>query len=29
VRRGEEALDHGEYLAHDEVGRRLERFLQL
>ena len=29
VGRGEEALDHGEYLAHDEVGRRLERFLQL
>ena len=28
VRRGEEALDRGEYLTHEEVGRRLERFLQ-
>jgi predicted transcriptional regulator len=28
VRRGEEANERGEYLAHDEVGRRLERFLQ-
>jgi predicted transcriptional regulator len=28
VRRGEEALERGDYLTHDEVGRRLERFLQ-
>jgi predicted transcriptional regulator len=28
VRRGEEALQRGEYLTHDQVGRRLERFLQ-
>jgi len=28
VRRGEEALDRGEYLTHEETGRRLERFLQ-
>jgi predicted transcriptional regulator len=28
VRRGEEALQRGEHLTHDQVGRRLERFLQ-
>ena len=28
VRRGEEAIERGEYLTHEEVGRRLERFLQ-
>ncbi len=28
VNRGEEALERGEYLTHDEVGRRLQRFLQ-
>jgi predicted transcriptional regulator len=28
VRRGEEALERGEYLTHEEVGRRLGRFLQ-
>ena len=28
VRRGEDALDRGEYLTHDQVGQRLERFLQ-
>jgi predicted transcriptional regulator len=28
VRRGEDALQRGEYLTHDQVGRRLERFLQ-
>jgi predicted transcriptional regulator len=28
VRQGEEALERGEYLAHEEVCRRLERFLQ-
>jgi predicted transcriptional regulator len=28
VRCGEEALKRGEYLAHEQVGRRLERFLQ-
>jgi predicted transcriptional regulator len=28
VRRGEDALERGEYLTHDQVGRRLERFLQ-
>ena len=28
VRRGEEALQHGEYLTHEQVGQRLERFLQ-
>jgi predicted transcriptional regulator len=27
VRRGEEALDRGEYLTHEEVGERLERLL--
>jgi predicted transcriptional regulator len=28
VRRGEDALQRGEYLTHDQVGQRLERFLQ-
>ena len=28
VNRGEEALQRGEYLTHEEVGRRLERFLR-
>ena len=28
VRRGEEALERGEYLTHEQVGHRLERFLQ-
>lgn len=28
VRRGEEALERGEYLTHEQVGQRLERFLQ-
>jgi predicted transcriptional regulator len=28
VNRGEEALERGEYLAHEQVGQRLERFLQ-
>jgi len=28
VRRGEEALQRGEYLTHEQVGQRLERFLQ-
>ena len=28
VKRGEEALQRGEYLTHDHVGRRLQRFLQ-
>lgn len=28
VNRGEQALMHGEYLTHEQVGRRLERFLQ-
>jgi len=28
VRRGEEALRHGESLTHEKVGKRLERFLQ-
>jgi predicted transcriptional regulator len=27
VKRGEEALERGESLTHDEVGKRLERFL--
>ena len=27
VRRGEEAIERGEYLTHEEVGRRLKRFL--
>ena len=29
VKRGEDALDRGEYLAHEQVGQRLERFLRL
>jgi predicted transcriptional regulator len=28
VKRGEEALNRGEYLTHEEVGQRLERFLK-
>ena len=28
VRRGEGALERGEYLTHEEVGDRLQRFLQ-
>ncbi len=28
VRRGEDALQRGEFLTHDEVGHRLERFLR-
>ena len=28
VRRGEEALARGEYLTHEQVGQRLDRFLQ-
>jgi len=28
VRRGEEALQRGEYLTHEQVGQRLQRFLQ-
>ena len=28
VRRGDEALQRGEYLTHEQVGQRLERFLQ-
>jgi predicted transcriptional regulator len=28
VERGEEALQRGEYLTHEEVGQRLQRFLQ-
>ena len=28
VKRGEEALQRGEYLTHEQVGRRLERFLR-
>jgi hypothetical protein len=28
VKRGEQALERGEYLAHEQVGRRLERFLR-
>ena len=28
VNRGEEALRHGEYLEHEQVGQRLERFLR-
>jgi predicted transcriptional regulator len=28
VRRGEEALERGEYLTHEQVGHRLERFFQ-
>ena len=28
VQRGEEALQRGDYLAHEQVGERLKRFLQ-
>jgi len=28
VRRGEAALERGEYLTHEQVGERLRRFLQ-
>lgn len=28
VRRGEDALERGEYLTHEQVGQRLARFLQ-
>jgi predicted transcriptional regulator len=28
VSRGEHALENGEYLTHEQVGQRLERFLQ-
>ena len=28
VKRGEDALQRGEYLTHEQVGRRLHRFLQ-
>lgn len=28
VRRGEEALDRGDSLSHEQVGKRLQRFLQ-
>jgi predicted transcriptional regulator len=28
VKRGEEALQRGEHLTHEQVGQRLERFLQ-
>jgi predicted transcriptional regulator len=28
VQRGEEALRRGEYLTHEQVGQRLERFLR-
>jgi predicted transcriptional regulator len=28
VKRGEEALQQGEYLTHEQVGERLQRFLQ-
>jgi predicted transcriptional regulator len=28
VRRGEEALVRGEYLTHEQVGQRLDRFLK-
>ena len=28
VNRGEEALERGEYLTHEQVGQRLERFLR-
>ena len=28
VKRGEEALLRGEYLTHEQVGQRLQRFLQ-
>ena len=28
VKRGEEALERGEYLTHEQVGKRVERLLQ-
>jgi predicted transcriptional regulator len=28
VKRGEEALQRGEYLTHEQTGQRLQRFLQ-
>lgn len=28
VKRGETALQRGEYISHDEVGQRLQRFLR-
>jgi predicted transcriptional regulator len=28
IKRGEAALQRGEYLTHDQVGQRLQRFLQ-
>ena len=28
VKRGEEALERGDYLAHEQVGKRLERLFQ-
>lgn len=28
VKRGEEAFERGEYLTHEQVGQRLERFLR-
>ena len=28
VKRGEDAFDQGEYLTHEQVGQRLQRFLQ-
>jgi predicted transcriptional regulator len=28
VKRGEDALQRGEYLTHEQVGQRLRRFLQ-
>ena len=28
VKRGEEALQRGDYLTHEQVGQRLERFLE-
>jgi predicted transcriptional regulator len=28
VKRGEDALERGEYLTHEQVGERLRRFLQ-
>jgi predicted transcriptional regulator len=28
VKRGEEALQRGEFLTHEQVGQRLQRFLQ-
>jgi predicted transcriptional regulator len=28
IQRGEDALEHGEFLTHEQVGQRLERFLK-